>query len=125
MDRHNLCHLMLIIEILNNSENIYSEYGLNNSNNENNHNSNNVNEYLSVNNLNATIIETKLNRENLCKYQLKSGSLSGIPFLTKTAAFFNKVMSIVSSQRWSVLSRYSIKVTKSANADNTGRLVVP
>ncbi|OUM58407.1 hypothetical protein PIROE2DRAFT_16316, partial [Piromyces sp. E2] len=41
----------------------------------------------------------KIEWENLCKYQLKSGSLSNIPFLAKTAAFFNK----------------------SANADNTVR----
>ncbi|OUM61442.1 hypothetical protein PIROE2DRAFT_67545, partial [Piromyces sp. E2] len=46
--------------------------------------------------------------ENLCKYQLKSGSLSNIPFLAKTAAFFNKVFN---------------KVTKNANADNTVRQV--
>ncbi|OUM69337.1 hypothetical protein PIROE2DRAFT_2847 [Piromyces sp. E2] len=59
--------------------------------------------------------------ENLCKYQLKSGNLSDIPFLAKTAAFFNKVRPIVSSQRWSVINRYSTKVTKSANADNTVR----
>ncbi|OUM67281.1 hypothetical protein PIROE2DRAFT_5343, partial [Piromyces sp. E2] len=59
--------------------------------------------------------------ENLCKYQFKSGSLSDIPFLAKTAAFFNIVMPIVSGQRWSVINRYSTKVTKSANADNTVR----
>ncbi|OUM69089.1 hypothetical protein PIROE2DRAFT_66853 [Piromyces sp. E2] len=28
-------------------------------------------------------------------------------------------MPIVSGQRWSVINRYSTKVTKSANADNT------
>ncbi|OUM60240.1 hypothetical protein PIROE2DRAFT_14057 [Piromyces sp. E2] len=47
--------------------------------------------------------------------KLKSGSLSDIPFLTKTAAFFNKVMPIIlflASQRWSVINRYSTKVTK-------------
>ncbi|OUM58122.1 hypothetical protein PIROE2DRAFT_67775 [Piromyces sp. E2] len=30
-------------------------------------------------------------------------------------------MPIVSGQRWSVINRYSTKVTKSANADNTVR----
>ncbi|OUM59958.1 hypothetical protein PIROE2DRAFT_14402, partial [Piromyces sp. E2] len=59
--------------------------------------------------------------ENLCKYQLKSGSLSDIPFLAKIVAFFNKVMPIVSGQRWSVINKYSTKVTKSANTDNTVR----
>ncbi|OUM58943.1 hypothetical protein PIROE2DRAFT_67712, partial [Piromyces sp. E2] len=59
--------------------------------------------------------------ENRCKYQLKSSSLSNVPFLAKTAAFFNKVIPIVSGQRWSIINRYSIKVTKSTNADNTVR----
>ncbi|OUM66549.1 hypothetical protein PIROE2DRAFT_67101 [Piromyces sp. E2] len=43
------------------------------------------------------------------------------PFLTKTAAFFNTIRPVVSSQRWSVIRRYSIKVTKNANADYTNR----
>ncbi|OUM65630.1 hypothetical protein PIROE2DRAFT_67177, partial [Piromyces sp. E2] len=113
-------------------------------------NSDSINENLSVNNLsvnNLSVNRPSINRskrkcskvfnfllggsrnnnrnkiewENLCKCQVKSGSLSDIPFLAKTAAFFNKVMPIVSDQRWSVINRYSIKVTKSANADNTVR----
>ncbi|OUM65506.1 hypothetical protein PIROE2DRAFT_7433 [Piromyces sp. E2] len=101
------------------SGNNSSEIGLNNSSNEISNNSDSVNENLSVNNFGVNQIEW----ENLCKYQLKSGSLSDIPFLAKTATFFNNVMPIVSGQRWSVTNRYSTKVTKSANADNTCRIV--
>ena len=116
----------------------------------NSDNSDSVNENLSVNNLsvnNLSVNRSSINRsnrkcskvfnfllggrrnnnqnqiewENLCKYQLKSGSLSDIPFLVKTAAFFNIIMPIISDQRWSVINRYSTKVTKRANADNTVR----
>ncbi|OUM65309.1 hypothetical protein PIROE2DRAFT_7688 [Piromyces sp. E2] len=90
----------------NNSRNISSENGLSNSNIENNHNSNNDNDYLSINNLNVNNLS--VNR-------------SSIPFLAKTTAFFNIIMFIVSGQRWSVVNRYSTKVSKSANADNTVR----
>ncbi|OUM59628.1 hypothetical protein PIROE2DRAFT_67663, partial [Piromyces sp. E2] len=63
----------------------------------------------------------KIERKNLCNYQFKSGNLSDIPFLAKTAAFFNKLLPIVSDQRWSVINKYSTKIIKSANADNTVR----
>ncbi|OUM64430.1 hypothetical protein PIROE2DRAFT_8819 [Piromyces sp. E2] len=42
--------------------------------------------------------KNKTEWENLCKHQLKSGSLSDIPFLAKTAAFFNTIIPIVSGQ---------------------------
>ncbi|OUM59339.1 hypothetical protein PIROE2DRAFT_15165 [Piromyces sp. E2] len=96
------------------SGNNSSEIGLNNSSNEISNNSDSVNENLSVNNLsvnNLSVNRSSINRsnrkcskvfnfllggrrkynrnkiewENLCKYQLKSGSLSDIPFLAKTA----------------------------------------
>ncbi|OUM65066.1 hypothetical protein PIROE2DRAFT_7954 [Piromyces sp. E2] len=63
----------------------------------------------------------KIEWKNLCKYQLKYGSSSDIPFLAKTAAFFNIKMPIVSGQRCSVINRYSSKVNKNANNDNTVR----
>ncbi|OUM56518.1 hypothetical protein PIROE2DRAFT_18848, partial [Piromyces sp. E2] len=122
------------------SGNNSGEIGLNNSSHEISNNSDSVNENLSVNNLILTNQKRKCSKVfnfllggrrnnnrnqiewvNPCKYQLKSGYLSDIPFLAKTAAFFNKVMPIVSDQRWSVINRYSTKVTKSANADNTVR----
>ena len=59
--------------------------------------------------------------KNLCSYQLKSGNLSDIPFLAKTAAFFNSIMPIVSGQRWLKINSHSTTNTKSANADNTVR----
>ncbi|OUM58884.1 hypothetical protein PIROE2DRAFT_15759 [Piromyces sp. E2] len=106
------------------SGNNSSEIGLNNSSNEISNNSDSVNENLILTDqienvpkhFNFLLGERRNNNrnqiewENLCKYQLKSGNLSDIPFLAKTAAFFNKVMPIVSGQRWS-----------SANADNTVR----
>ncbi|OUM63023.1 hypothetical protein PIROE2DRAFT_10548, partial [Piromyces sp. E2] len=106
-------------DVINNLGNNSSEIGLNNSSHEIRNNSDSVNENLSVNNLsvnNLSVNRSSINRsnrkrskvfnfllggkrnnnrnqiewENLCKYQLKSGSLSDIPFLAKTAAFFNK-----------------------------------
>ena len=59
--------------------------------------------------------------DNLYKCQLKSGNLSEIPFLAKTAAFLNSVMPIVIGQRWPLINSHSTKVTKSANAENTVR----
>ncbi|OUM63778.1 hypothetical protein PIROE2DRAFT_9643 [Piromyces sp. E2] len=132
------------------SGNNSGEIGLNILSHEISNNSDSVNENLSVNNLsinNLSVNRFSINRsnrkcskvfnfllggrrnnnrnqiewENLCKYQFKSGSLSDIPFLAKTAALFNKVIPIVSGQRWLVINRYSTKVTKSANADNTVR----
>ncbi|OUM69272.1 hypothetical protein PIROE2DRAFT_2768 [Piromyces sp. E2] len=132
------------------SGNNSNETGLNNSSNKISNNSDSVNENLSVNNLsvnNLSVNRSSINRsnrkcskvfnfllsgrrnnnrnkiewENLCKYQLKSGNLSDVPFLAKTATFFNKVMLTVSGQRWSIINRYSTNVTKSANADNTVR----
>ncbi|OUM58738.1 hypothetical protein PIROE2DRAFT_15914 [Piromyces sp. E2] len=108
------------------SRNNSSEIGLNNSSHEISNNSDSVNENLSVNNL--SVNNSSVNRsifnfllggrrnnnrnqiewENLCKYQLKSGSLSDIPFLAKTAAFFNKG------------NAYCFWPAMSANADNTG-----
>ncbi|OUM68688.1 hypothetical protein PIROE2DRAFT_3531, partial [Piromyces sp. E2] len=102
----------------NNSGNNSREIGLNNSSHEISNNSDSVNENFDGR---PNYNRNKIEWENLCKYQLKYGSLSDIPFLVKTAAFFNKVMPIVSGQRWSVINRYSTKVTKSANADNTVR----
>ncbi|OUM64152.1 hypothetical protein PIROE2DRAFT_9114 [Piromyces sp. E2] len=84
----------------NNSENISSENG--SSNTRSLSSSSKVFNYLIFFLVeDATIIKNKIERENLCKYQLKSGSLSDIPFLAKTAAFFNIIMPIVSGQRWS------------------------
>jgi len=57
--------------------------------------------------------------ENLCKCQFKSGNLSEIPFLAKTAAFLNSVMPIIIGLRWPLINSHSITVTKSANTENT------
>ena len=59
--------------------------------------------------------------EILCKHQIKSGDLSEVPFLAKTAAFFNTIMPIVSGQQWLVFNKHTTKVTKSANAEKTVR----
>ncbi|OUM70180.1 hypothetical protein PIROE2DRAFT_1881 [Piromyces sp. E2] len=89
------------------SGNNSSEIGLNNSSNEISNNSDSVNENLSVNNLNQI--------ENVPKYL--------ISFLMEDAIIIEAklIMPVVSGQRWSVINRYSTKVTKSANADNTVR----
>ncbi|OUM70698.1 hypothetical protein PIROE2DRAFT_1254 [Piromyces sp. E2] len=100
-----------------NSGNNSSENGLNNSYSEISNNSDCVNENLIFYFLLGGKLNNNKNKtewENLCNYQLKSGNLSDIPFLAKTAAFFNKIMPIVSGQRWLVINRYSTKVIKSA-----------
>ena len=113
--------------------------------NSNNVNNNGVNENFGVNNLSVNASSNNRSKikctkvfnfllggrrnnnnnktewENLCKCQLKSGNLSEIPFLAKTAAFFNSIMPIVTGQRWSLINSHSTKVTKSANAENTVR----
>ena len=128
------------------SRNVHGENSGNSSNCENN---NGVNDNLSVNNLSVNnlsvnscsnitsnskrskvfnfLLGGRRNNnnnnewENLCKCQLKSGNLSEIPFLAKTAAFLDSVMPIVIGQRWPLINRHSTKVTKSANAENTVR----
>ncbi|OUM61892.1 hypothetical protein PIROE2DRAFT_12007, partial [Piromyces sp. E2] len=105
------------------SGNNSNEIGLNNSSNEISNNSDSVNENLSVNNL--SVNNLNVNRSSINRSKRKCSKvfnfLLDISFLVKTAAFFNKVMPIVSGQRWSVINRYSTKVTESANADNTVR----
>ena len=123
------------------SHNVHSDNSGNISHCENN---NGVNENLSVNNLSVNNLsvnsESKRSKvfnfllggrrnnnnnsnewKNLCNHQLKVGNSSDVPFLAKTAAFLNSVMPIVIGQRWPLINSHSIKVTKSANAENTVR----
>ena len=106
-------------------------------------NSVSVNENLSVNNLRVNNLSVNENNcsnlynfllggrrnsnrnknewKDLYNCQIKSGNLSDVPFLAKTAALLNSIMPIVSNQRWSVINSHSNKVTKGANAENTVR----
>ena len=115
----------------------------NNSEDSNVDNSVSVNENLSVNNLSVNNLSVNENNcsnlynfllggrrnsnrnnnewKNLYHCQTKTGNLTDIPFLAKTAALFNSIMPIVSAQRWSVINSHSNKVTKGANAENTVR----
>ncbi|OUM70112.1 hypothetical protein PIROE2DRAFT_66732, partial [Piromyces sp. E2] len=78
-------------------------------------NSDSVSGNLNVNNL--SVNNLGVNRSSINKSNRKCSKI--YHFLTKIAAFFNTIIPIVSGQRWSVIRKYSIKITKSTNADNT------
>ena len=122
--------------IANNDSNNVS-LGENNSINSLRENNNGVNENLSVNNsvnicskvfnflLGGKCSNENINNKtewgNMCKCQLKPGAYSEIPFLAKTAAFFNSIMPIVFGQQWSLFNKHKKPNTKSANAEQTVR----
>ena len=122
--------------IANNDSNNVS-LGENNSINSLRENNNGVNENLSVNNsvnicskvfnflLGGKCSNENINNKtewgNMCKCQLKAGTYSEIPFLAKTAAFFNSIMPIVFGQQWSLFNMHKKPNTKSANAEQTVR----
>jgi len=51
--------------------------------------------------------------------QIKPGDYSETPFLVATAAILNKIMSTALSQQWALFGRFSLKTTKSINAEKT------
>ncbi|OUM69137.1 family 26 glycoside hydrolase [Piromyces sp. E2] len=105
------------------SGNNSSEIGLSNSYNDISNNSDSVNENLSVNNLsvnNLTVNRSSINRsKRKCSKVFNFLVVDAIIIETKLNGKI--LMPIVSGQRWSVINRYSTKVTKSVNADNTVR----
>ena len=57
---------------------------------------------------------------DLCKYQLKPGSLTDIPFLVLTSAPLNHIVLIVSDYLRSLFNRHrKTDLTKKVNAENT------
>jgi len=65
-----------------------------------------------------------LHREwnDLCKCQLKPGSLTDIPFLVRPSALLNHIMPIVSNHLWSLFNRHrKTDLTKRVNAENAVR----
>jgi len=59
---------------------------------------------------------------DLCKCQLKPGSLTDIPFLVRTSALLNHIMPIVSDHLRSLFNRHrKTDLTKRVNAENAVR----
>jgi len=50
--------------------------------------------------------------------QIKPG-YSETPFLVVAAAILNKIIPIALNQQWALFSRFSLKTTKSVNAEKT------
>ena len=60
--------------------------------------------------------------KDLCKCQLKPGSLTDIPFLVRTSALLNDIIPIVSDHLRSLFNRHrKIDLTKRVNVDNAVR----